>query len=429
MNNKGNIYEEFEWRGLLYDATPELKDVLGKESVTAYIGFDPTAASLHVGSLLPIMGLARMQRYGHTSIALVGGGTGLIGDPSGKTAERQLLTKEKVAENIEGIRAQLSHFLDFEREGNPARIENNHDWLGGLQLIDFLRDTGKHFTVNYMLSKESVKRRIESEDGISYTEFTYMMLQAYDFLELNRRLGCTLQMGGSDQWGNILAGTDLIRRVNGNKAHGLVFPLVTNAAGTKFGKTEAGNVWLDPELTSPYKFYQFWLNADDRDVIHYLKAFTWLDRESIAELERSLEENPGAREAHRRLAREVTTMLHGENALGKAEQAAKVLFGGSLENLSVNDLKDIFEDVPSTVIPREELSGDGMGALELCTRIGLTSSNGEARRLIRQGGLFVNNDRLSDESGRVTAEQGIDGELLVLRKGKKSYHLVQIGQG
>jgi tyrosyl-tRNA synthetase len=429
MSNKGNIYEEFEWRGLLYDATPELKDVLGKESVTAYIGFDPTAASLHVGSLLPIMGLARMQQFGHTPIALVGGGTGLIGDPSGKTAERQLLTSEKVAENIEGIRAQLSHFLDFEREENPARIENNDDWLGGLQLIDFLRDTGKHFTVNYMLSKESVKRRIESEDGISYTEFTYMMLQAYDFLELNRRLDCTLQMGGSDQWGNILAGTDLIRRVNGNKAHGLVFPLVTNASGTKFGKTEAGNVWLDPELTSPYKFYQFWLNTDDRDVIHYLKAFTWLDRDAIGELEKSLAENPGAREPHRRLGREVTTMLHGESELAKAEQAAKVLFGGSLENLSVNDLKDIFEDVPSTVIDREELSGEGMGALELCTRTGLTSSNGEARRLIRQGGLFVNNERFADESGRVTVDQGIDGQLLVLRKGKKSYHLVQIGQG
>jgi tyrosyl-tRNA synthetase len=374
------------------------------------------------------MGLARMQRFGHTSIALVGGGTGLIGDPSGKTVERQLLDREKVAENIEGIRSQLSHFLDFEKEGNPARIENNLDWLGELQMIDFLRDVGKHFTVNYMLSKESVKRRIESEDGISYTEFTYMMLQAYDFLELNRRADCVLQMGGSDQWGNILAGTDLIRRANGGKAHGLVFPLITNSAGTKFGKSESGNVWLDPELTSPYKFYQFWLNTDDRDVIHYLKAFTWLNREEIDGLEKALEENPGAREAQRTLAREVTTMLHGEGELEKAEQAAKVLFGGSLENLSVKDLKDIFEDVPSTVIPRAELTGEGLGALELCTRTGLTSSNGEARRLIRQGGLFINNERVSDESGRITADLGIDSELLVLRKGKKSYHLVQIGQ-
>lgn len=426
---QGNIYDEFEWRGLLYDATPDLKERLGKESVTAYIGFDPTAASLHVGSLLPIMGLARMQRFGHTAIALVGGGTGLIGDPSGKTAERQLLTKEKVAENIEGIRAQLAHFLDFEREGNPARIENNLDWLGELQMIDFLRDVGKHFTVNYMLSKESVKRRIESEDGISYTEFTYMMLQAYDFLELNRRFDCSLQMGGSDQWGNILAGTDLIRRVNGNRAHGLVFPLITNSSGTKFGKTEAGNVWLDPELTSPYKFYQFWLNTDDRDVVHYLKSFTWLDRPAIEGLEEAVRDNPGAREAQRTLAREVTTMLHGETELAKAESAASVLFGGSLENLGVRDLKDIFEDVPSTVIPADELSGEGMGVLELCTRTGLTGSNGEARRLIRQGGLFLNNERFSDEGGRVTADAGIEGELLVLRKGKKSYHLVQIGQG
>jgi tyrosyl-tRNA synthetase len=424
---KGNIYDEFEWRGLLYDATPDLKELLGRESVTCYIGFDPTAASLHVGSLLPIMGLARMQAFGHTPIALVGGGTGLIGDPSGKTAERQLLTKEKVAENIEGIRAQLAHFLDFGRTPNPARIENNHDWLGSLQLIDFLRDTGKHFTVNYMLSKESVKRRIESEDGISYTEFTYMMLQAYDFLELNRRTGCQLQMGGSDQWGNILAGTDLIRRVNGNRAHGLVFPLITNAAGTKFGKTEAGNVWLDPELTSPYKFYQFWLNTDDRDVVHYLKSFTWLDREAITGLEESVRDNPGAREAQRTLAREVTAMLHGQSELDKAEAAASVLFGGSLENLSVRDLKDIFEDVPSTVMSRDELSGEGVGYLDLCTRTGLAASNGEARRLIRQGGLFINNERVEDENGRITAEKGIGGELLVLRKGKKSYHLVQIG--
>ena len=331
-----------------------------------------------------------------------------------------------MAKNIEGIRAQLAHFLDFEREGNPARIENNHDWLGELQLIDFLRDTGKHFTVNYMLSKESVKRRIESEDGISYTEFTYMMLQAYDFLELNRRADCTLQMGGSDQWGNILAGTDLIRRVSGKKAHGLVFPLITNASGTKFGKTEAGNVWLDPELTSPYKFYQFWMNTDDRDVVHYLKSFTWLDRETIEVLKASVQENPGAREAQRTLAREVTTMLHGESERKKAEAAAKVLFGGSLENLSVRDLKDIFEDVPSTVIPREELSGEGLGILDLCSRTGLTGSNGEARRLIRQGGLFINNERFTDEGGRVTVDAGIDGELLVLRKGKKSYHLVQI---
>jgi len=262
-----NIQDEFEWRGLLYDSTPELREILGRESLTAYIGFDPTASSLHVGSLLPILGLARLQKFGHRPIALVGGGTGLIGDPSGKTEERKLLSAGDVSANLEGIRAQLESFLDFSHAENSAVMVNNLDWLGKLSLIDFLRDTGKHFTVNYMLAKESVKRRIESEDGISYTEFTYMMLQAYDFLALNEREDCTLQLGGSDQWGNILAGADLVRRVRGERVHGLVFPLVTNSSGTKFGKTEAGTVWLDPERTSPYRFYQFWLNTDDRDVV------------------------------------------------------------------------------------------------------------------------------------------------------------------
>ncbi len=428
MSSQGNIYDEFEWRGLLYDATPGLKEILAKESVNAYIGFDPTASSLHVGSLLPIMGLARLQRFGHTPIALVGGGTGLIGDPSGKTAERQLLTPEKVQENLEGIKSQLSHFLDFESSENPAKMVNNLDWLGQLQLIDFLRDVGKHFTVNYMLSKESVKRRIESEDGISYTEFTYMMLQAYDFLELNQRQNCILQLGGSDQWGNILAGADLIRRVNGKKAHGLVFPLVTNSSGTKFGKTESGTVWLDPERTSPYKFYQFWLNTDDRDVIHYLKAFTWLNRDEIEGLGKEVAERPGARSAQKTLARLVTSMLHGESELEKAEAASKVLFGGALEDLGVGDLKDIFEDVPSTVISGSEFEGEGIGVLDLCSRTGITASNGEARRLIRQGGLFVNNTRSEDENRRLTIGDSIENELIVLRKGKKTFHLVQIGE-
>jgi len=428
MSSQGNIYDEFEWRGLLFDATPGLKDILAKESVNAYIGFDPTASSLHVGSLLPIMGLARLQRFGHTPIALVGGGTGLIGDPSGKTAERQLLNAEKVAENLEGIKGQLEHFLDFESGDNPAKMVNNLDWLGQLKMIDFLRDIGKHFTVNYMLSKESVKRRIESEDGISYTEFTYMMLQAYDFLELNGRQDCSLQLGGSDQWGNILAGADLIRRVSGKKAHGLVFPLVTNSAGTKFGKTESGTVWLDPARTSPYKFYQFWLNTDDRDVVHYLKAFTWLNREEIGSLEEALQENPGGREAQKTLADIMTTMLHGEDELEKSKAASSVLFGGAMDALSVNDLKDIFEDVPSTLLSGEELDGEGIGILDLCSKTGITASNGEARRLIRQGGLFVNNSRSEDENRRLTSDDCIEGELIVLRKGKKTFHLVQLGE-
>src|SRR5437762_6994403 len=272
-----NLFEEFEWRGMVQDATPGLREVLGEEKVTAYIGFDPSASSLHVGSLLPVMALARLQRFGHTPIAIVGGGTGLIGDPSGKTQERQLLTPDQIETNLAGLREQLSRFLDFTSAANPARVVNNADWLAAFDLLGFLRDTGKYFTVNYMLQKESVNRRLENEEGISYTEFSYLLLQARDFVELFDRFGCTLQLGGSDQWGNITAGIDLIRKLRATRAHGLVMPLVTTASGVKFGKTESGTVWLDPARTSPFKFYQFWLNRDDRDVIPYLKYFTFLD--------------------------------------------------------------------------------------------------------------------------------------------------------
>src|SRR4051812_38870196 len=272
-----NLFDELQWRGMVYDATEGLKDALATERVTAYIGFDPTASSLHVGSLLTAMGLARLQRFGHTPIAIVGGGTGMIGDPSGKSQERQLLSREQIALNVAGIGRQLEHFLDFTSSPNAARLIDNADWLASCDLLGFLRDTGKYFTVNYMLQKESVSRRLESEDGISYTEFSYVMLQAYDFLQLFHRHGCVLQMGGSDQWGNITAGIDLIRKVRATKVHGLVWPLMKTASGTKFGKTEAGTIWLDPERTSPFNFYQFWLNVDDRDVIAYLKCFTFLD--------------------------------------------------------------------------------------------------------------------------------------------------------
>jgi len=411
---------------MLTDATPDLKEILGKESVTAYIGFDPTASSLHVGSLVPIMGLARLQKFGHTPIAIVGGGTGLIGDPSGKTLERQLLNSEQVAENLAGIRRQLEPFLDFEAEGNPAKIVNNLDWLGELSLIDFLRDTGKHFTVNYMMAKESVKRRLQSHDGITYTEFTYMMLQAYDFLELFDRFECRLQLGGSDQWGNILAGIELIRRKKGERAHGLVFPLVTNAAGTKFGKTESDTIWLEASRTSPYKFYQFWLNTDDRDVISYLKYFTWLERDEIEKLEAELKEAPEKRSAHRTLAQKVTEMVHGSEALTSAESASKVLFGEAMDNLSVSDILDVFEDVPSSEIDRSKFEDEGMGALDLMVESGLTASKGEARRLIRSGGFYINNTRQSEEAMRVDISDCIDGKVIVLRKGGKNYRLVQI---
>src|SRR5216117_2846086 len=289
------LYNELEWRGMVYDATEGLADLFAKEHVTAYIGFDPTASSLHVGSLLTVMGLARLQRFGHSPIAIVGGGTGMIGDPSGKSQERQLLTREQVDENVAGIRRQLERYLDFDRAGNPARIVNNADWLAAYDLLGFLRDTGKYFTVNYMLQKESVNRRLESEEGISYTEFSYLLLQARDFLELFDRFGCTVQLGGSDQWGNITAGIDLIRKLRARKAHGLVMPLVTTASGVKFGKSETGTVWLDPKRTSAFKFYQFWLNTEDRDVLTYLKYFTFLDRAAIDALEARVREAPQTR--------------------------------------------------------------------------------------------------------------------------------------
>src|SRR6266404_3362996 len=287
-----NLYQEFQWRDMLYEATPDLREVLANEKLTGYIGFDPSAASLHVGSLLPVMGLARLQKFGHTPIAIAGGGTGLIGDPSGKTKERQLLTKEQVAENLVGIKEQLSRFLDFDAANNPARIVNNADWLVPISMMEFLRDVGKYFTVNNLLAKEAIKRRLETDDGISFTEFSYPLLQAYDYLVLYDRYTCTLQMGGSDQWGNIVAGIDLIRRLRSAKAHGLVFPLITTSGGVKFGKSEAGAVWLDPKLTSPYRFYQFWLNTDDRDAITYLKFFTWLSKEEIGGLEGSVRSEP-----------------------------------------------------------------------------------------------------------------------------------------
>lgn len=419
--------DELHWRGMLYASTEGAAEHLSGGRRTAYIGFDPTAASLHVGSLLPIMGLVHLQRAGHIPIGLVGGGTGLIGDPSGKTAERQLLTREQAAENAEGIRRQLQHFLDFEVKGNPARMANNLDWLGGLALVDFLRDVGKHFSVNQLMARESVKRRLENEEtGISYTEFSYALLQSYDFLELYRREGCTLQMGGSDQWGNITAGTDLIRRMDGGKAFGVVFPLVTNASGTKFGKTEAGNVWLDPELTSPFRFYQFWINADDADVVRYLRFFSLRSREEIEALEEGVRTEPQARAAQRALAEEVTRRAHGESGLAGARKATEVLFGGEIEGLGAAEVADIFSDVPSATVPRTALEGEGMPLVDLLVAAGVSSSKGDARRSIEGGGIYVNNHRVTASDHRVRVQDAIEGRFLVLRKGKKSYHMVAL---
>jgi tyrosyl-tRNA synthetase len=412
------LFEEFQWRGMVYDATEGAEDMLAKERVTCYIGFDPTASSLHVGSLLPIMALARLQRFGHSPIALVGGGTGMIGDPSGKSQERTLLSIEEIDRNARGMRAQLERFLDFDSTPNAARMMNNSDWLRTIGLLEFLRDTGKHFTVNYMMAKESVKRRLGGDEGISFTEFSYLLLQAHDYLHLHRVAGCTLQMGGSDQWGNIVAGCDLIRRVEGGKAHGLVLPLVTTVAGTKFGKTEAGTIWLDPARTSERDFYQFWLNTDDRDVIKYLKFFTWLDRSEIDGLETSLQDDPSARAAQRRLADEVTRNVHGDTALTGVKSDAALRFGGAV---SAEALQQV---APSASVSLAKIKA-GLPNTELVTIAGLAKSKSEAFRLIEQGGITVNDVTLSDPRGLVSEAQAL-GNRYKVSKGRRNVAVVEI---
>jgi len=421
-----DLLGEFEWRGLVYDATEGLRDIVAREKLTSYIGFDPTAPSLHVGSLLPMVSLARLQRSGHPPIAVVGGGTGMIGDPSGKATERSLLTVEQVETNVIGIRGQLSLFLDFDDTSTPARVVNNAEWLTKLTAIEFMRDVGKYFTVNYMLAKESVKRRSESDEGISYTEFSYLLLQSYDFLVLHDRFQCTLQLGGSDQWGNITAGVDLIRRLRGRKVHGLVMPLITTASGAKFGKTEAGAVWLDPKLTSPFRFYQFWLHTDDTDAGRYLRCFTFLDRATIEQLEEATRTSPESRDAQRALAREVTRMVHGVDHVMRAERASGVLFGEDIATLPADDVLSVFDDVPSSTVTADKLAGEGVAVVDLLATSGLTASKGEATRLIRGGGVYVNNRRVTDEKARLRSSDAIDGRLFVLRKGAKQNHVVKI---
>ncbi len=420
-----DLLAEFRWRGLIYDATEGLADLLAAGPATVYVGIDPTASSLHVGNLMPVMALARLQRLGHKPIALVGGGTGMIGDPSGKSQERNLLTRSQVVENVLGIQAQLERFLDFRAATNPARLVNNGDWLSSIELLAFLRDVGKHFTVNYMLQKESVSRRLAGDEGISYTEFSYLMLQAYDFLHLFDEYGCTVQMGGSDQWGNITAGLDLIRKLRTKKAHGLVWPLVTSPSGVKFGKTEAGAVWLDPARTSPYEFYQFWLNTDDRDAILYLKYFTHLDAAGIAALESEMQGAPEARSAQRALARAVTAMVHGEGDLARAEQSAAAMFGGDVRGLREADFLRAFGSVPSTSVAARDLDG-GVALTDLLTSSGLAKSKSEGTRLVRGGGIYLNGERVSDERRQVTRADALHGRFLVLRKGGKLQHVVKI---
>jgi tyrosyl-tRNA synthetase len=408
-----NVFEEFEWRGMVSEATDGVRDALATGRVTAYIGFDPTASSLHIGNLLTVMGLARLQKAGHTPIAIVGGGTGMIGDPSGKSQERNLLSAAQIDANVAGVRAQLQRFLDFDTAPNAAKIVNNADWLGTIDVLSFLRDVGKHFSVGYMLQKESVSRRMESADGISYTEFSYLVLQAYDFLQLFDRHDCTLQMGGSDQWGNITAGIELIRKVRGEKAHGLVWPLMKTAAGTKFGKTEAGTILLDPALTSQYRFYQFWLHTDDRDVVNYLKVFTWLDRATIDALERAVSDAPAARDAQRTLAREVTTMVHGAEGLALAERETAAQFGGGDD-----------ADIPAIELAAADFAG-GMAHADFMVAITLAASKSEAMRTIKQGGFYLNDVRVADERGKVTLADVKDGRIKA-RKGQRERRIVRV---
>jgi tyrosyl-tRNA synthetase len=408
---------------MLYDGTEGVREALAAGSLTGYIGFDPTASSLHVGSLLTVMGLARLQRFGHTPIAIVGGGTGMIGDPSGKSQERVLLSREQIETNVAGIRGQLERFLDFDTARNRARIVDNAEWLGAVDVLSFLRDVGKHFTVNYMLQKESVSRRLDSEEGISYTEFSYLVLQAYDFVQLFDRYGCTLQMGGSDQWGNITAGIELIRKLRGKRAHGLVWPLMKTASGVKFGKTEAGAVWLDPERTSPFHFYQFWLNTDDVDVVRYLKCLTFLPRETIESLARVTSEAPERRDAQRALAREVTALVHGSDQVARAERAAAVLFDERVTDADVSDVLTVFADAPSTELT---LPKDGMSLVEMLATVKLAASRSEATRLVKGGGVYVNNVRATDERARLTASDAIGGQVILLRKGRKDQHVVKV---
>ena len=420
------LLEDFRWRGMVFHASEGLEELAAKERLTGYIGFDPSAASLHVGSLLPVMALARFQRAGHRPIAVVGGGTGMIGDPSGKSEERPLMSPGEIEANLQGLRKQLEPFLDFGAKENAALIVNNADWLASMPAMEFLRDVGKYFTVNYMLNKESVKRRLEQEEGISFTEFSYMLLQAYDFLVLFDRYACRLQMGGSDQWGNITAGMDLIKRLRRAQAHGLVFPLVTTAAGAKFGKTEAGTVWLDTAFTSPYRFYQFWYNTDDRDAGTYLKFFTWLSREEIEELEQSLGTAPEKRAAQLRLAREVTRLVHGETALERAERASKALFGEEISSLTVEELLDVFQEAPSTRVEKTKFEGRGMAVVDLSVTAGLAPSKSEARRLIDAGGIYLNNRRIAESAKTVSVSDALHGRFLVLRRGQREFRLVEL---
>ncbi|MBN2209926.1 MAG: tyrosine--tRNA ligase [Sedimentisphaerales bacterium] len=409
-------------RGLIsQQSDPDLQAILAAPT-TVYAGFDPTSSSLHVGNLLQIMLLAQFQRHGHRPIALLGGATAMIGDPSGKSAERNLLDEATIAANLAGIRRQLEHYIDF--SDGRAVLVNNADWIGRFSFVEFLRDVGKHFRVGEMLGKESVRRRINSEAGLSFTEFSYQLLQAYDFLHLFREYGCTVQTGGDDQWGNITAGIELTRRLEGKSVYGITSPLLTTAGGAKFGKTEQGAIWLDADRTSPYEFYQYWIRSDDRDVIKLLNYFTFLPDEEITELKRCVEAEPEKRQAQKVLAEHVTRMTHGDEGVRIARQASGVLFGQEITGLSDADLTGIFADVPSTGIPRDRLNG-GIELLDVLCESRLCSSRGDAKKLIKAGGAYINNIRIDAIDHKLTPKSLASETICVLRSGKKNYHLLR----
>jgi tyrosyl-tRNA synthetase len=421
-----SIIDELKWRGLVADCTDaaELEKKIAAP-VTLYCGFDPTADSLHVGNLVPLLALRRFQLLGHRPIAVAGGATGSIGDPSGKSQERQLLTKEILDHNISSVKVQLAKLLDFETKQNPARLVDNASWTVGIPFLDFLRDIGKHFSVNQMVAKESVRARMEDrEAGISYTEFSYMLLQAFDFMVLRRDQNCELQIGGSDQWGNITAGIDLCRKKLGKTVFGLTLPLITNADGSKFGKSVAGAIWLDPKRTSVYKFYQFWINTDDRDVIRYLKYFTFLTKSEIESLEKQHAENPGQRIAHETLASQICILIHGNDSTERAIIASDVLFGGSVGKITEADFNEIIGEVPTKEIEKSKLGGAGIPLVELLVHAGLCPSKGQARKDIEGGGVNLNNIREASVARAVTASDLLFGKHVLLRKGKKNYVVV-----
>ena len=419
-----DLLEDLKWRGLLAQTTDEaaLRDAL-KKPITVYLGFDPTAPSIHVGNLVVLLVLRRFQLAGHHVLPLVGGATGLVGDPSGKNSERTLNSTDIVENWVNRIKGQLSKFLDFDSKNNPARLVNNLDWTASLSAIEFLRDVGKHFSVNQMLNKDAVSSRLE-KDGISYTEFSYQVLQAMDYLELYKRYNCTLQLGGSDQWGNITAGLDLIRRVESGSAHALTIPLLTKADGTKFGKTAGGSVWLDPEMTSPYAFFQYWLNSDDKDVINFLKVFSFKSREEIEQLEKNHSENPGAREAHRELARALTSLVHSPEIAQRVEAAARALFGqGDITELDESTLSAALAELPRTQINMSEEFPTWVDAL---AATGVVDSKSAARRIVKEGGAYLNNEKIAGEDFRLEKSAFLCGKYAILRKGKRDLACVEL---